>query len=222
MESAPRYLLNSDRIPQLILCTVPWVKLLVLVRDPIARAESQYRYQYESRLANNKKMVDWETWVEDDLRLLHEAGVALDPAINQTREEEKLAWKRYQRRPNSQMIVGRGLYVLQILDYFEMMDQYHKPRSDMFVLQSERFKRHQQFDYNRVLDFLGLPPHGLHNVTGYVHATGHKNETITDMPAAVRKKLEEIYQPYNERLYALLSWRIDLRWDIDFSPPPEH
>jgi hypothetical protein len=209
MESSPRYLLNSDRIPQLIMCTVPWVKFLVLVRDPIARAESQYRYLDEARRANEKAMVDWQTWIDDDLRLLKEAGVS----TARTRDEERLAWKRYQRRPNSNMVVGRGLYVLQLLDYYETMDAYNKSRSDMLVLQSERFRRHQQSEYNVVLQFLALPPHLLKNVTGNVHATLHKNESTSTMPSRIKEHLKIIYQPYNERLYKLLGWRKDLRWD---------
>ncbi|KAG7371124.1 TPR domain protein [Nitzschia inconspicua] len=209
MESSPRYILNSDRIPQLILCTVPWVKFLLLVRDPVDRAESQFRYLYESRLATGKPMVDWQRWIDDDLRLLQEAGVLQA----KTRDEERLAWKRYQRRPNSDMIVGRGIYVLQLLDYFEIMDQYNKSRSDMLVVQSERFRRHQQSDYNNVLQFLGLPPHTLQNVTGSVHATHHKEEAVTAMPGSIKEQLKHLYRPYNKRLYALLKWRMDLRWD---------
>jgi hypothetical protein len=208
MESSPRYLLNSDRIPQLIMCTVPWVKFLVLVRDPIARSQSQYRYLDESRRANRKPMVDWQTWIDDDLRLLTEAGVF----AARTRDEERLAWKRYQRRPNSNMVVGRGLYVLQLLDYYETMDAYNKSRSDMLVLHSERFQRHQQSEYNIVLKFLALPPHVLKNVTGNVHATLHNNESMLTMPGHIKEHLKLIYQPYNERLYELLGWRKDLRW----------
>lgn len=218
MESAPRYLLNSDRIPQLILCTVPWVKFLVLVRDPITRAESQYRYLYESRIANGKPMVDWKPWIDDDLRLLREAGVF----AAKNRDEERLAWKRYQRRPNSNMIVGRGFYVLQLLDYFDVMDAYNKPRSDMLILQSERFRRHQQSDYNKVLNFLGLPPYALQNVTGYVHATQHKEDDALAMPASIKEELKKVYQPYNERLYTLLQWRKDLHWDETVASPPMH
>jgi hypothetical protein len=208
MESSPRYLLNSDRLAHLILCVVPWVKFLVMVRDPIARAESQYRYLDEARRANNEPMVDWKTWIDDDLRLLREAGVL----SAQSREEERLAWKRYQRRPNSNMIVGRGLYVLQLLDYFEAMDHYHKPRSDMLVLQSERFRRYRQEEYNRVLYFLGLPPHTLQNATEEVHATLHKDKS-SPMPLAFKQQLQQLYRPYNKRLYDLLGWSDDLHWD---------
>jgi hypothetical protein len=207
MESSPRYLLNSDRLPHLILCVVPWVKFLVLLRDPISRVESQYRYLDEVRRKYEKSMVDWKTWIEDDLRLLTEAGV-----LNATtRDEERLAWKRYNRRPNSNQIVGRGIYVLQLLDYYEAMDYHQKPRSDLLVLQSERFRRHRQDVYNEVLAFLDLPPYMLQNSTEDIHPTLNK-EQATPMPFDIRVQLQEVYQPYNRRLYELLGWNQSLVW----------
>lgn len=206
MESSPRYMLNSDRLPHLIVCVVPWVKFLVLLRDPVARAESQYRFLDESRRENGKPMVDWTAWIDDDVRLLAEAGF-----WNATsREEEKLAWKVYQRRPNSNMIVGRGLYVVQLLDYLDAMDATTKPRSDMLVLQSEKFRGERQGEYDRVLTFLGLPPHSLLNSTGEVHATQNKGVS-TPMPESVRRRLQLLYRPYNDRLYDLLGW--EKVWD---------
>jgi hypothetical protein len=154
-------------------------------------------------------MVDWTTWIDDDMRLLHAAGV-----LNATtREDEKVAWKRYQRKPNSNMIVGRGLYVLQLLDYIEAMEEYNKSRDgDLLVLQSERFRQHRQEEYNKVLKFLNLPPHKLQNATEEIHPTLYKGQS-TPMPTTIRTKLQSLYHPYNQRLYELLGWSNDLRWE---------
>jgi hypothetical protein len=208
VESSPRYLLSSDRLPYLILCVVPTVKFLVLVRDPVSRAESQYRYLDEARRKQDRPMVDWMAWIDDDVRLLEKAGI-----FNATtRVEEKLAWKRYQRKSNSNMIVGRGLYVLQLLDYIEAMDDYNKSRSDILVLQSEQFRYHRQDQYNKVLEFLSLPEHTLRNATEEVHPTLNK-DLSTPLPPAIRIKLQSIYHPYNQRLYKLLDWSEDLHWE---------
>jgi hypothetical protein len=144
-------------------------------------------------------MVDWETWIHDDIRLLNQAGVL----EAQTKEEERLAWKKYQRRPNSNQIIGRGLYVMQIEQYFEAMDRAGKPRSDLLLLQSEEFRGNRQHEYDKVLDFLSLPPHRLANLTDE-HTTNKQLTTL--MPDAIREKLKDLYRPYNERLYRLLGW----------------
>jgi hypothetical protein len=204
-ESSPRYLLSSDRIPDMILCVTPWVKLIAIVRDPISRASSHYRFLDEGRRRDGRPMVDWETWIQDDIRLLTDAGV-----LNATSpEEEYLAWKTYQRRPNSYQILGRGLYVIQIEHYLVAMDRIVKPRSDLLILQSEAFRLNRQDEYNRLLAFLNLPPHRLRNLTDE-HITT-TTEQSAPMPESIRKQLQELYRPYNERLYKLLGW--DKVWD---------
>lgn len=68
-------------------------------------------------LARRRKgipMVDWEKWIDDDVRLLNESGVVrdwskVDFAQFSGSDEEMQSWKRYLRNRNSQMIVGRGL-----------------------------------------------------------------------------------------------------------------
>ena len=197
-ESSPRYLLSSDRIPHAILCVVPWVKLLAILRNPVDRVESHYKYLDQSRRRNEQPMVDWQTWINDDIRLLNEAGV-----FNATtQQDEWVAWKWYNRRPNSNLIVGRGLYVIQIEQYLDAMDQVGKPREDLFVMQSETFRRHPQREYDKLLQFLQLPPHTLKNTTEE-HVTSNQS---LPMPPSIRKQLRELYAPYNQRLYQLLNW----------------
>lgn len=202
-ESSPRYLLNSDRIPDLMFCVAPWAKLMAILRNPVDRVGSHYRYLDDSRRKSDQPMVDWDTWIQDDLRLMTQANL-----FNATTpQEEWLAWKTYQRRPSSYQIVGRGLYVLQLEHYLQAMDRWNKSRSDLLVLQSEAFRQDTQHEYDRILDFLHLPPHTLHNLTEE-HVTTH---TSTPMPSQIRRQLQELYAPYNQRLYKLLGW--DKVWD---------
>jgi len=200
LESSPRYLLSSDRIPDLIMCATPWVKMIAIVRDPIERASSQYRFLDESRRKDEQPMVDWNTWIQDDLRLLHETGV-----LNATTPRDELeAWKAYNRRPNSYQIVGRGLYVIQLEQYLAAMDRAGKARSDLYVLQSEAFRNNRQSEYNKLLEFLDLPAHTLINLTDE-HVTSTSEESMP-LPQSIRIQLQEIYRPYNLRLFELLEW----------------
>jgi hypothetical protein len=202
IESCPEYLLSSDRIPDVLLCTAPWVKLLAVLRDPIRRVESQYKYLDETRKKLERPMVDWDVWIQDDLRLLNAAGVLTAT----TPQEEVLAWKTYQRRPNSNMIVGRGLYVIQLEQWYAAMDKVGKSRRDLLVLQSEAFRSHRQEEYNRILEFLHLPHHRLRNTTDEHVTTTH--EQSIQMPHRIRELLHELYEPYNQRLYKLLGWDV--------------
>jgi hypothetical protein len=79
MESSPGYLLSSDRIPDILLCTAPWVKLLAVLRDPILRVKSQDKYLDETRKNYERPMVDWDVWIQFDPRLLNAArGIGLE------------------------------------------------------------------------------------------------------------------------------------------------
>jgi hypothetical protein len=199
VESSPKYIVNSDRIPEMIMCVSPWVKLMAILRNPVARVESHYRFLDESKRANTLPMVDWQVWIEDDLRLLQKAGV-----LNATTpEEEYLAWKFYQRRPHSQQIVGRGLYVIPLEHYLRAMERVGKPRSDLYVMQSEQFRLHRQGEYDKLLQFMGLPHHQLSNASEQIHKT---LDGAMPMPDHIRQRLETLYRPYNARLYDLLGW----------------
>lgn len=49
IHDSPRYLVWSDRIPDAILCVTPWAKLIAVLRDPVERVLSHYRFQDQGR-----------------------------------------------------------------------------------------------------------------------------------------------------------------------------
>jgi len=207
IDKSPRYLIHSDRVPHNILCMTPWVKLLVILRDPVSRAASHFRFLDESRLTiTDQPMVDWKKWVYHDLRLLTEAGVlnASSPA------EEHRAWAIYQGRPHSQQIVGQGLYVIPLEMYKETMEQAGKPWTDLYVMHSEAFRRDRQKEYDKVLKFLDLEPHTLQQLEDS-HVTLRHNRSVP-MPEDIQQLLTELYRPFNKRLYELLGW--EPVWDM--------
>lgn len=213
MDSTPYYLLASDRVPHYITCVAPWAKLIAILRNPVERAASHYRYLAQARARNHKPMVSWERWVQHDFQLLQQAGVVVRDDGNATsttqasfgssQDDELQAWKRYVRRPNSQHLLGRGLYALQLEQYYAALDRTGRPRSDLHVILSEDLRHHTQRTYDELLRFLNLPPHTLRDVR-------LQHETTKDvgapMPDHVRAHLEQFYAPYNQRLFRLLNW----------------
>jgi hypothetical protein len=96
--------------------------------------------------------------------------------------------------------------VIQLEQWYAAMDKVGKPRTDFLVLQSEAFRSLWQEEYNRILDFLQLPPHRLINMTDEHVTTTH--EQSIPMPNHIRELLHELYEPYNQRLYKLLGWDV--------------
>ena len=213
-DSTPRYIFDADRNPSMILCVVPWVKLLAIVRNPIDRISSHFNVLNKARKKKGLAMVDWDVWIQDDIRLLQEAGVVANRTKEEMEEfigseEEVEAWTRYTRTPGSQYIVGRGLYAIQLRLWLAEIDRVGKPRSDLMIIQSERLRSNTQSEYSRVLNFLGLQDHTLKN------SSLHHTTTPSDiaMPKDLRRKLENFYAPYNEQLYSLLGYEWKGVWD---------
>jgi hypothetical protein len=113
-----------------------------------------------------------------------------------------LSWKRYLRQPNSNMILGRGLYAIQLEQYFSAMEKVGKSRSELLVIQSEDLLNNTHAVYGKMLDFLDLPPHSLED-SQPKHKTACRAQPPPDH---LRKKLEVFYEPWNRRLYLLLQW----------------
>jgi hypothetical protein len=219
-DTTPRYFLDADRDPAMMMCLVPWVKLVVLFRDPVERVLSHYNYLNQARHRNNKKMVDWRDWINDDLHALRLAGVIDDDRGPKERkafagsEEEVEAWAKYTRSRNSQFLLGRGLYAIQLRQWFAAMEKVGKNRSDLHVIRSENLKANTQGEYNKLLDFLGLDAHQLEN-SGSFHETKETGYEHVPMPDDIRRELQEFFAPYNKQVYALLGgeeW--DGVWDV--------
>jgi hypothetical protein len=200
LDDSPRYILLSDRVPARILCVAPWVKLLAILRNPIDRAYSHYNMnRFRAELNGAEAMPTFEEWIDMDFQLLKETNV-LTESTNE-------AWKNYTRKCRHAPI-GRGLYALQLRQWFQAYETAGKSRSDFFIIQSERFKEHKNQVYNQVLRFLGLEPFDLPNEMEL--NTGKYNE---EMNTTTRERLEEFYEPYNQELYALLGKEWDGVWD---------
>ena len=214
IDDTPWLITGGRRMIQSILCVVPWVKMLLVVRNPVDRVESQYRYLDQNRrLSQFSPMPDWDAWIDHDIRLLTESGVLQDWTKVDFEQfsgspQEVEAWKRYTLRKDSSMqIVGKSLYAISLTQYFQAMDDYGKPRSDLLVIPSERMRSHTQEVYDQVLQHLQLPAANLSS-DGDKHTT---KGSSAPMPEAVRRKLETLFEPYNRRLYKMLGW--EAVWD---------
>lgn len=204
LDNTPRYLFWSDRIPKRIFCVAPWVKMLVLLRNPVERAYSHYVYTLTENFSSKPTTMlkeSFEDWIEHDMRQLTNSGVLENSADMQ-------AWKRYLRLMPDQTyaILGKGLYVIQLRHWFDAMDEVNKPRNDMLILESQRFKTHTPEGYAQVLAFLGLPEHPL----GDAQAK-HSGHYSTSIKKETQKQLQDFFRPFNEELYTLLEW--DPVWD---------
>jgi len=183
-ESSPYYMfhpLAGERIAG----DLPNVKLLVLLRDPVERAYSAYTHE----LARGFETEPFEAALElEPERLRGEAErLAADPGY-------------YSHAHQHNAYLTRGQYV-------EQLDGLAKTfgRERMHVVESQDFFERPEAIYSAVLDFLGLPA-----VTAPAFER-HNARPRSRMPASVQARLEQHFQPYDQRLGEWLgtipSWR---------------
>jgi len=154
----------------------PTIKLILLLREPIARAFSQYTM-----------------WLEANNLLLNDTQIILD-----FEKEEHLALSDLTKNGNH--FINRGKYdeiILYILSKF--------PRENVYIGISEEIKTDKLNSYNDIFRFLGATTIDTINE----HMDTNVRKYSISIPAILEKKLYDIYQPHNERLYRILGRKID-------------
>jgi hypothetical protein len=95
--------------------------------------------------------------------------------------------------------VRRGRYLEQLRRWVE-----HFPRSQLLVLQSERLFADPVGATATVHEFLGVRPHRLEHYKPFLHGAYDRA-----MPAGVRTRLVEYFEPHNRELYDWLGKEFD-------------
>jgi len=135
-DDTPFYVYNED-VAKKIKNYFPKTKLIIILRNPIDRAYSNYHLGV--RMGDEKRTFDQA--VDDEMQKIAEYNeIEMDDYI-------------------SQSYLGRGIYAKQLeiwLKYF--------PASVIKILESERFSNDTGKTLNEVFEFLDLPNHNIRNL----------------------------------------------------------
>ncbi len=169
------YYMFHPLAPERVKRDLPGVKLLVLLRDPVDRAFSQYAYSVTAGC----EMESFERAIElEESRLAGEAEkIMADPAY------DSLSHRHHSYRT-------RGQYI----DQLERLEELFG-RERIHVVVSNDFWADPVPIYRGVLEFLGLPEAGDPD---FKHLNARPRPA--PMTDSVRAALEEHYRPYDERL----------------------
>jgi hypothetical protein len=139
-EASPSYVFHP-LAPGRVHSLVPAVRLVVLLREPGARAYSQYQHE----VALGREPLSFEEALEaEDERLRGE----VDRLLADPRAFSR-AWWDY-------TYASRGLYAEQLERWLD-----HFPPEQLLVLTTEELAAKPEETYATVLAFLGAPPHTL-------------------------------------------------------------
>ena len=186
-EASPYYLFHPHAAERASM-VVPDAKLIVLLRNPVDRAYSHYQHQVKRVTGEARETLAFEEAIEAEDRIL--------PAEMRRMHQDK-SYKSSSHRTRSYLT--RGRYVDQLLVWSGFF-----PRRQMLVLKSEDLFDDTTNALERVLDFLEIP-----HWTPETYSIPNKRE-YTGVDPFVRQRLDEYYEPYNQRLYEYLG--VDFGW----------
>ena len=181
LEATPSYLPTPDALRKMS-DALPDVKVIVLLRDPVARAFSHYQH-YKSRRLESRTFA---RVVRDALKrreYLPERGAALRPGAVPLLD-----------------YVYRGYYALQLEVVFAQF-----PRERVLVVDSTDLFDDTNRVCQQAFDFLGLERHDVS--TKKIHNRGYYRDMVD--PALVMQ-LREHYLPHDELLVEITGRRF--RW----------
>lgn len=177
-EATPRYLYHHHS-PKRIFKTLPNVKLIVLLRNPIDRAYSHYQMEVD----HNHETLSFEDAIEKEKSIVQHEIELMD------HDENYYSVEFYRKS-----YLTRGIYVTQLKNWFKFF-----PRNQFLILKSEDFYFNTSDVYNKVLKFLELPEYNLQQYKQF------KMRPYSSMNDEIRKKLTDYFTPYNKELYKLLG-----------------
>ncbi len=177
-EASPSYIFHPQ-VPARIHQYDPTVKLILLLRDPVARAYSHYHHM----LRNGHETLPFEDTIAAEEERLdgEEERIRQDPD--------------YSSRPYIRFsYVTRGLYARQVRRWLELF-----PREQLLVIKTEALARNPGDSFDRIAAFLDLP-------TWRPEADQHYHvSTYPPMLDETRTQLRQRFEAPNRELAELLG-----------------
>lgn len=184
-EASPYYLF-CEKAPGRVKAVLPDARLVVILRDPVARAYSHYHHVR----GNGHDDRSFEQAVEAEIAHIESDGAyPLHPTHSPDHAARRLQY------------LARGIYVDQLTRWFDRFDS-----SRVLILRSETMFADPRAVYNETLVFLDLPLH-----TEIEFNRRNPGRYTEPMAHDVRDRLRAFFAPHNERLEKLLG--TPMRWD---------
>ncbi len=190
-EASPYYMFHPA-VPGRVLETVPEVRIIALLRDPVSRAYSNY---WDRRATGT-----------EDLPTFEEA-LAAEPARLAGVDASQLANPRfYSFDHDNHSYLARGRYLEHLRPWLEQF-----PAEQLLILRAESLFSEPAETFTRVQRFLNIPEHDPGPLVRY------NERSRPPMLDATRAWLADYYRPHNAALYDALGQ--DMGWESRYPSP---
>lgn len=175
--------LGAERVA----ASVPNVRILILLRNPVDRAWSHHQERTHSGAE----------------QLTFEAALAAEPDRLDGEVERILSDPRYySREHDDHSYLARGRYVEQLTRWYAHLDA-----TQLHIIRSENLYADPQATMAQVFDFLGLPEHDV-----VPHHFNRSPEPSAVLSRDLRASLGAYYRPHVAELEQYLNRSFD--WDL--------
>ena len=178
-EDTPFYIWNP-LVAKRILKIIPNVKLIVLFRNPVDRAYSNYHLAVREGSEN----LSFEDAIQSELDSLKNSKIKSDDDV-----------KKY-TVPRS--YIAKGFYADQLKIWLKLFKS-----KQLFITSTEDFESNANNTLNKIYDFLEIPQINLKNLEK------HKVASYPPMKDETRKFLVDLYKIHNEELFRMISKEFD-------------
>ena len=178
-EDTPFYIW-SPTVAKRILKIIPNVKLIVLFRNPVDRAYSNYHLGVRAGSEN----LSFEDAIQSELDRLKNSEIESDDDV-----------KKY-TIPRS--YIAKGFYSDQLKIWLKLFKS-----EQLFITSTEDFESNTENILNKIYDFLEIPQINLKNLEK------HKVASYPPMKDETRKFLVDLYKIHNEELFRMISKEFD-------------
>ncbi len=169
----------------------PGMKIIVCLREPIARAFSHWNMAFKlaiNDLASGRRSFWTENYTVDGRAMSFEEVVVRD-----LKNYYKFGYIKHNRD-----CLMRGFYYDQLEYIYKLF-----PKKNVHVVISERLMKNQKEEMSKIFKFLGVD-----DIDIEYEKEVHSNEYNRSIGKKTLKRLKSLYSPKNYKLYRLLGYKI--------------
>jgi len=183
---ASTFYLSSYIAPSRMSRILPNAKLILLLRDPVERAYSQFL----STPPMVKSTEGFEYFIDQELQNLQE--------VPEGCYQDDIPARMFRTYCQSSILLNRGIYIQQIQNWLK-----YYPLEQLLIITAEDFFKNPKAEIRKILRFLELTVEDdfLQDMTVYA-ASDRGGEVIRP---ETRRRLENFFRPYNQQLQEFLG-----------------
>ena len=212
-EASTQYLIHRF-VPKRVHELLPSVKLILLVRNPVERAYSEFHYMINlgAQITDN-----FEDAIESELRRIK---------IEDEKPEFTIENSNYNHFQPAFSYLRHGIYSNYILNWLKSF-----PKEQLLILNTKDLYNNLGNTLDKTFQFLNLPKYQIENKipknkidkirpivgreSNIFKNINSKTQTLfnvqnyPEMKPKTRKSLQDFYRPYNEKLFEIIGRRFD-------------